>query len=84
MNTNIGSRAQVIEDFGPILQVSYRIPPAIVYIERCDDKKSSVKINKDSIRNAGVYTGDMYYQINSLYEFIYIKIWEKERSYRKR
>ena len=74
--------AQVIEDFGPIMQVSYKIPPSIVYIERGDDRKSSVKINKDSVRSAGVYTGDMYYQINGLYEFIYNKIWEKERSYR--
>lgn len=66
--------AQVIEDFGPIVQVSYKVPASIVFIERCDERKSSVKINKDSVRNAGIYTGDMYHQINGLYEFIYNKI----------
>jgi len=51
--------AEVIEDYGPIMQVSYRVPQYIVLYDRVDERKNSVKINKDSVRTAGVYTRDM-------------------------
>lgn len=32
--------AQVMEDYGPILQVSYKVPPLIVSVNRTEDRKS--------------------------------------------
>ena len=76
-------QANVLEDYGPIMQVSYKTPSIIKNLVTAEDK-SFVKINKDSTRGYGVYTHEMYHQSNSLYEFLYSIILEKERSYRRR
>ena len=76
-------QANVLEDYGPIMQVSYKIPSVIANINQAEEKPF-VKINKDSIRSFGIYTQDMHHRINGLYSFLYSVILEKERSYRRK
>ena len=72
--------AEVIVDYGPILQVSYKVPETISNVERTAGPKSNVKINKDSVRSAGVYTNDICHAINGLFLFLYDKAIEKSKS----
>lgn len=72
--------AQILEDYGPVAQVSYVLPPIVVKNSRTDVKKPSVKINKDNVRPSGVYTRDVLTQINSLYEYLYNKAVEDEKT----
>jgi hypothetical protein len=75
--------AEVIEDYGPILQVNYKIPEIVVSQDRLPDKKSNVKINKDSVKSYGVYTNDICTQINGLYQYLYEKAVDKGRTGRR-
>ena len=62
-------QANVSEDYGPIMQVSYKIPPVISSINQAEEK-NWVKINKDSVREFGVYSQDMYHRINGKPQYI--------------
>lgn len=65
--------ANIIEDYGPILQVGYKVPPVIVSYARSEERKTCVKINKDSVRPERIYTSDILCTVNGIYEYLYMK-----------
>jgi hypothetical protein len=65
--------ANIIEDYGPIMQVGYKVPSVIVNFARTEERKTCVKINKDSIRPEGIYTSEMLCNVNGIYEYLYMK-----------
>lgn len=71
--------AEVIEDYGPALQVSYRVPEIIMNIERLQSYKPAVKIVKDSVRPHEVFTTDLYQKSNGLYLYLYEKAIDKKQ-----
>ena len=73
--------AKIIEDYGAVLQVSYKTPRLVIENSRgVEERKNCVKINKDSVRPEGVYTDEMLTQINCMYEYLYQKEIELEKS----
>ena len=71
--------AEVIFDYGPILQVNYEVPETIYSVERSTPSKTLVRINKDSVRAAGAYTNDMCQKIDSLFLFLYNKASDRNK-----
>lgn len=72
--------ATIIEDYGPVIQVGYKIPSIIVRTQKCVETKHNVKINKDCVRPEGMYTNNLVYQVNGMYEFLYSKAIGNEKS----
>lgn len=74
----------VQEDYGAVLLVNYRNPHVVIENpakERMDDIKPNVKINKDTCRPAGLYTANELRHVDSIYEYLYMRIKNSRSRY---
>mmetsp|Transcript_8501 Transcript_8501/g.7520 ORF Transcript_8501/g.7520 Transcript_8501/m.7520 type:complete len:285 (+) Transcript_8501:357-1211(+) len=74
----------IIEDYGAVLLVNYKNPMIVVenpIKERVEERKTSVKINKDSCRPFGQHSNNAQLTVFGIYNHLHTKLKPKKHNY---